>query len=427
LAASGEEESVRRAHAGYAIALGERIDLDAAGGVFRPWFATLAAEQGNLRAALAWLEASGQVDQTLQLAGALWPLWYVLGPYHEERELLERVLAKGSTARFDVRGRAAWGAGILAVTQGDLERAVDHFSAATDEARSLGFTLGHSGGLLGLAWVALGRGEFERAAEYQRASLTLARELDGRGEARGFVAMVLSELGSSLFALGRLDEAATAFEEAIERRRVTNQSWGFATALIGLGFVASARGDQRQAHPPLIEGLTHADENGDLRLAALALTGVASVAVAWGKPRIAARLLGAAERPGTSGFPIEPAYRQAKEQTIAACRTMLGDEAMVAIMAEGGSLDLDMVIAEAGKLTPAPGVQDADSSGAVRLSPRELDVLRLIVEGQTDREIGETLFISHRTVMTHVSNILAKLGVESRTVAAARAVRDNLV
>ena len=100
-------------------------------------------------------------------------------------------------------------------------------------------------------------------------------------------------------------------EEAIERRRVTNQSWGFATALIGLGFVSATRGHHQEAHSLLIEGLTHADANGDLRLAGLALAGVASVAVAWGKPRIAARLLGVADRPGASGRSHPPRGRAA--------------------------------------------------------------------------------------------------------------------
>jgi DNA-binding NarL/FixJ family response regulator len=54
-------------------------------------------------------------------------------------------------------------------------------------------------------------------------------------------------------------------------------------------------------------------------------------------------------------------------------------------------------------------------------------VLRLLVEGHTDREIGAALFLSHRTVATHVSNLLAKLGVPSRAAAATAAVRRGLV
>ncbi len=61
------------------------------------------------------------------------------------------------------------------------------------------------------------------------------------------------------------------------------------------------------------------------------------------------------------------------------------------------------------------------------LSPRELEVLQLIVEGHTDREIAEQLFISPRTVMNHVSNILNKLGVNSRAAAAAAAIRQDII
>jgi DNA-binding NarL/FixJ family response regulator len=61
------------------------------------------------------------------------------------------------------------------------------------------------------------------------------------------------------------------------------------------------------------------------------------------------------------------------------------------------------------------------------LTPREIEVLRLLVTGQSNPQIAETLFISPRTATTHVTNILAKLGVESRTEAAARAIRQGLI
>ena len=56
-----------------------------------------------------------------------------------------------------------------------------------------------------------------------------------------------------------------------------------------------------------------------------------------------------------------------------------------------------------------------------------MDVLRQLVDGRSDRQIGDTLSISHRTVMRHVEHILAKLDVDSRTAAATQAVRLHLV
>ena len=58
-----------------------------------------------------------------------------------------------------------------------------------------------------------------------------------------------------------------------------------------------------------------------------------------------------------------------------------------------------------------------------RLTPREREVLALLAEGRTNREIGETLFMAEKTASVHVSRILAKLGVRGRTEAAAVAHR----
>jgi DNA-binding NarL/FixJ family response regulator len=62
-----------------------------------------------------------------------------------------------------------------------------------------------------------------------------------------------------------------------------------------------------------------------------------------------------------------------------------------------------------------------------QLSPRELDVLQLIAAGKTNKGIANALYIGEKTVKMHVSNIIAKLGVESRTQAALVAVEKGLV
>ena len=61
------------------------------------------------------------------------------------------------------------------------------------------------------------------------------------------------------------------------------------------------------------------------------------------------------------------------------------------------------------------------------LTPREREVLRLLADGLTNRQIAERLVVSHHTVHRHVTNLLRKLGLSSRTAAAAHAVRTGLV
>lgn len=71
--------------------------------------------------------------------------------------------------------------------------------------------------------------------------------------------------------------------------------------------------------------------------------------------------------------------------------------------------------------------EERDTPQGEPLSPREHDVLRLVAHGLGNEEIGKRLFISEATVRTHVSNVLAKLGVANRTQAALYALREGLV
>ncbi len=63
---------------------------------------------------------------------------------------------------------------------------------------------------------------------------------------------------------------------------------------------------------------------------------------------------------------------------------------------------------------------------ADQISPRELEVLKLIAKGLGNREIGEQLFISERTVKSHVTHLLEKLNLRDRTQLAIYAYRNNL-
>ena len=67
------------------------------------------------------------------------------------------------------------------------------------------------------------------------------------------------------------------------------------------------------------------------------------------------------------------------------------------------------------------------TAAAGGLSPRELEVLALLVAGGSNREIGDALFLSPRTVQAHVANIFAKLGVHTRAAAVGRAYELGLV
>ncbi len=108
-----------------------------------------------------------------------------------------------------------------------------------------------------------------------------------------------------------------------------------------------------------------------------------------------------------------------------ACRA-LGDE-------DGFEFELDAARRVFEQLGAAPSLAVVDSlttggeSQAHGLTPRELEVLRLVATGKTNREIALTLVISEHTVARHVQNIFTKLGVASRTAAGAFAFEHELV
>lgn len=170
-------------------------------------------------------------------------------------------------------------------------------------------------------------------------------------------------------------------------------------------------------------------ERGDLRLIADALAGTAVAATAWRQPEQATRLLGAAEAlrerfGGVVSSTDGPAYDRAKANVEAA----LGLHRCQSAWLAGRKLSLVAAIAEAQALGPDRSSSRKPLAGAdAALTQRERDVLVLLAEGRTDREIADALFISVRTVDGHVARLLAKLGVPTRTAAARTALAANLV
>jgi non-specific serine/threonine protein kinase len=104
-------------------------------------------------------------------------------------------------------------------------------------------------------------------------------------------------------------------------------------------------------------------------------------------------------------------------------RTALGEAGFTAAWAAGRTLTWDEVLAEVTTLLAPVPSPDAPPAG---LTPRELEVLRLLAEGHSNRTMADQLSLSERTVENHVLHILTKLNVDSRTAAATWAVRNRL-
>jgi DNA-binding NarL/FixJ family response regulator len=115
-----------------------------------------------------------------------------------------------------------------------------------------------------------------------------------------------------------------------------------------------------------------------------------------------------------------------------AARAALGEQVFAAAWAMGQALSLEEAVAEA-LAEELPMAADTAQSGETAkpparydLTPREVEALRLLAQGMTDREIAEELSISLKTVNKHVASILGKTGSANRTVAATFAHQHGL-
>ena len=143
----------------------------------------------------------------------------------------------------------------------------------------------------------------------------------------------------------------------------------------------------------------------------------------------AAELFGAAdELRNAIGGRISP-RRSGYNPAITTLKQRLGETAFSEAWDRGRRRPLNEVIARALSERIGPGSGDASPGQAARsgLTAREVEVLRLVCDGRSNKEIGEQLFVSERTAQTHVQHILTKLEVNTRAAAAARAVELDLV
>jgi DNA-binding CsgD family transcriptional regulator len=242
---------------------------------------------------------------------------------------------------------------------------------------------------------------------------------------------MLENLADAAFRRGELSRSQALASEALAIGRTTTDVKLLTLALVGAAQIASARGEHAVAAELLVESLTRTNQAGYWIGWADTLGGCASVAVAAGQTATAAQLLSAAmavcEEIGMPRLLHQAQY----QRTLAAVQMRLDEEQFAAAWSAGGELTHEEVRIAAEDVLRAGTLADAgvSASPAERfgLTPRERQVLRLLVEGQSDKEIGEALFISHRTVMAHVAHILAKLDVPSRAAAAQVSLREGLL
>jgi non-specific serine/threonine protein kinase len=430
LASEGEDLTTRRKHFTWCLVFAEWAGPLLWGGAQAEVITRVETAYDNLRSALTWAIETGEAEGAVRLAAAMWWFWYLRGLITEGRTSLAAAFAIGEQAPTEVRAEVLTGMAHLAWAQGDYAAAADRAREGVELGRAAGRKVSVAWSLHILGLIAESRGDFAAALARSEESLVVRREVGDLF----WTAHQLSMVGVMAYRLGDRPRAVALYEEALALQREFGDATTIAITLENLAQVV--RDERRFADAAALLGeclaLWRAVQNqwG----VADALFGFAALAGAMGQGERAARLAGAAEQAyQATGMAFTPAGRLDREGAVAAARLALGDEAFAAAWAAGSALGIEEAVVETAAVVrlaseAAPGTPPPSGCSLARLglTLREQEVLELLAAGKTDKEIGETLFISHRTAMTHVSNILAKLGVESRTAAAAVVLRSGL-
>jgi non-specific serine/threonine protein kinase len=419
---SGKLQTAQHKHAAYFLDMTRRLDHELTDAGQRPALARLEAENANINAALEWAVASGNHDVAMQFGATLWRYWRYHAALAEGDVWLGRLMSLPGPWT-QARLRVVFGAAMIAMRRGELTAARRHFECIRSVAQELGDDI----------WLA--------SAETQLAFLSASSDPEG---------------------------ARVLHENALSIRRGLGRTWEFSINLMALGTLADGRGDKRKARELASEALDLTIETGDDYLKGEALRHLAMLDYADGRlidarARLAESLegdrrLGMAEaylldaeclavvvnsegRPGLAlqlfaatraereriGSPRSPGHDM--RHALETARQRLGDREADRMWRDGAARPIDWAlerVLDAPLPARPPQLTPTEQSGTA-LSSRELQVLRLIVDAKSNRDIATALVISEHTVVRHVANIFGKLGIMSRTGAAAFALRNRLV
>ncbi len=334
--------------------------------------------------------------------------------------------------------------------QGDLAEAVAQFAEVVAEAEAahdgIYKALSLAGQGIALAW----QGDTGAARAAADAAVEAAAELGGVAAGNAYFALAAAALAAgdaaaaqdatraawqhhnvqpATRAVGRAvgAQAALAGGDLIAARRwaddavTTSAGWFLMAALTTRARVAIAQGEAEQAERDAHDALAITAELKGYSHISDTLECLAALAVDASSHREAARLFGAADairqRMGAVRYKV---WDAAYEASVAGLRDTLGQKDFESAWAEGAALSTEEAIAYAQR---GRGERKRPTSGWASLTPTERDVVRLVSEGLVNNDIAIRLFVSPRTVQSHLTHVYTKLGLTSRVQLAREAAR----
>jgi DNA-binding NarL/FixJ family response regulator len=219
---------------------------------------------------------------------------------------------------------------------------------------------------------------------------------------------------------GDLAAGRALVDEAVAAALRSGSNYAAAAAALASARQSLAEGDLAKAESLAHDGLSSAEEAGARLLVLDALELLAEIAAAFESDIEAARLLGAAASAREALACPAPAVRLSRLEPLGSLVRARGGADGVAAYDAGRALSMSdaVVLVRRGR-----GARRRPSAGWAALTPTEVQVAALVAEGLTNPDIAARLFIARSTVKGHVSSVLSKLGMATRSELAAYVAR----
>lgn len=466
LVEAGESTTARDRHLSHFVRLAEKWTLDLGSAKRDRRLAQLDREYPNFRAALEWALESGQIEAGLRLISALWVYWDWRGFHTEGAGWCDRMLSVESRVGLDVRSSALYAGAAIAFMQANYPRSLELAEECLAVAEQSGDDRNIGRALIALGNSAYDQGNLERAEAVYTRSLETIWRIDEPSALQ----VALVNLGFVRYQQDRYVEARKLFQDAVDLESQTGQGAGYIWAVVGLAQVDLRQGRQLHADERLqwLVDRQRETDSGQLGVALATLAAVRRTQGRYAEADALAResLVNRVERDERAfitdsmaevgavalaagatvdgivlsaavatqrariGYGLPDRERLVHRDLLERARASLAPFSFDAAWSQGERMTMADAIAYA-EDRPLSGesrtpIAPAASSELAILTRRETEVLRLIVDGKTDREIAHALSISSGTASRHVANILHKLNVRTRSAAAAWAIRNGL-